>query len=89
MTVFAVPSMAGVVVWSDGAGESVHNIVVRIALGLIYGVWGLAWLARSSGSLRCRIAASLVRGASASTSMPTSTERTAAKGSGSKPTRYY
>ena len=42
MTVFAVLTVAGVVVWNDSSGEPIHNIFVRIVLGLIYGVWGLA-----------------------------------------------
>lgn len=42
VTAFAVLTMAGIVVWNDGAGEPVHNIFVRIVLGLVYGFWGLA-----------------------------------------------
>lgn len=42
LTVLAVLTVAGVLVWQDGAGEPVHNIFVRIVLGLVYGLWGLA-----------------------------------------------
>lgn len=41
ITGLAVLTVAGVVVWSDGAGEPVHNIGIRILLGVIYGFWGL------------------------------------------------
>jgi hypothetical protein len=41
ITVLAVLTITGEVVWSDGAGEPIHNIFVRIGLGLFYGVWGL------------------------------------------------
>jgi hypothetical protein len=41
LTVLGVLTVAGVVVWSDGAGEPVQNIFVRILLGVFYGICGL------------------------------------------------
>ena len=45
ITTMAVLTVTGDFVWVDGAGEPTTNIVVRLLLGLVYGVWGLTMMA--------------------------------------------